>query len=129
MFMRLQYDGTLKIRLYIDHTKVNMVYTPDSDHKDHVILEQGEVAVPLDPMLDGRVSIEGSMFYLKKVKVSDMGIFRVTDLSGFHIADVYVNVEREYNSNCCWISVNHVEGCSKTLSHDFSALQLLSLFY
>ncbi|KAI4898290.1 hypothetical protein NFI96_033504, partial [Prochilodus magdalenae] len=93
MFMRLQYDGTLKIRLYINHTKVNMVYTPDSDHKDHIILEQGEVAVPLDPMLDGRVSIEGSMFYLKKVKVSDMGIFRVTDLSGFRIADVYVNVE------------------------------------
>ncbi|XP_072531618.1 uncharacterized protein [Salminus brasiliensis] len=92
-FMHLHYDGTLKIKLYVNHTMVNMVYTPDSDHKDRIILHQGKLVVPLDDMLDGRVSVEGSMFYLKKVKVSDMGVFRVTDLSGFRIADVYVNVE------------------------------------
>lgn len=96
--MHLGYDVTLKIKLYINHTKLNMVYTPDSDHKQRVVLDQGELVVPLDPMLDGRVSIEGSVFYLKKVKVSDMGVFRVTDLSGFRVADVYVNVEREYDS-------------------------------
>ncbi|KAL7883075.1 hypothetical protein SRHO_G00007330 [Serrasalmus rhombeus] len=93
IFMRLQYDATLKTKLYINHTKVNIIYTPDSDHKDRIILDQGELVMPLDPLLDGRVSVEGSMFYLKKVKVSDMGVFRVTDLTGFRIADVYVNVE------------------------------------
>ncbi|KAG9279330.1 hypothetical protein AMEX_G4845 [Astyanax mexicanus] len=92
-FMHLPYDGTLKIKLYINYTKVNMVYTSDSDHKDRIILDQGELVMPLDPMLDGRATFDGSMFYLKKVKVSDLGIFRVTDLSGFRIADVYVNVE------------------------------------
>uniref|UniRef100_A0A4W4H8R3 Uncharacterized protein n=1 Tax=Electrophorus electricus TaxID=8005 RepID=A0A4W4H8R3_ELEEL len=93
IFVHLHYDKTLKIKLYINHTKINMVYTPDSDNEARLILDQGELVVPLDPMLDGRVSVDVSMFYLKKVKVSDTGIFRVTDLSGFHIADVYVDVE------------------------------------
>ncbi|XP_066531658.1 uncharacterized protein [Hoplias malabaricus] len=92
-FLRLKYDETLKIKLYINHTKVSMVYTPDSDHKERKILDQGELLVHLDPMLDGRVSIEGSMFYMKKVKVSDSGVFRLSDMTGFRIADVYVNVE------------------------------------
>ncbi|XP_076865687.1 uncharacterized protein LOC143517264 [Brachyhypopomus gauderio] len=91
-FVHLQYDGTLKIKLYINYTKINMIYTPDIDHIPRIILGTGEL-LPLDPMLDGRVSVDGSMFYLKKVKVSDMGIFRLTDLSDFHIADVYVDVE------------------------------------
>lgn len=95
IFEHLKHGGTLKIKLHMDHTKVRMVYIPDTDHKERLILDQGELVVPLDPALDGRVSVEASMFYLMKVKVSDMGLFRVMDFSGFRIADVYLHVERE----------------------------------
>ncbi|TRY96296.1 hypothetical protein DNTS_024022 [Danionella cerebrum] len=90
--IRLEYGETLKIKLHVDHTKVKMVYIPDIDHKERPIIDLGELAVPLDPALEGRVSVEGSLFYLKKVKVSDKGTFRVTDLLGFHITDVYLQV-------------------------------------
>lgn len=93
IFEHLKYGGTLKIKLHVDHTKVRMVYIPDTDHKERLILDQGELVVPLDPALDSRVSVEASMFYLSKVKVSDMGLFRVMDFSGFRIADVYLHVE------------------------------------
>ncbi|XP_062841659.1 uncharacterized protein LOC134301048 [Trichomycterus rosablanca] len=92
-FMYLKYDGTLKINLYINHSKVHMIYIPDSDHKHQVILDQGQLVEPLDQILEGRAFTEGSVFYLKKVKVSDAGVFKLTDLTGFRIADVYVNVE------------------------------------
>ncbi|XP_051992597.1 uncharacterized protein LOC127650956 isoform X2 [Xyrauchen texanus] len=93
IFEHLSYGGILKIKLHVDHTKVKMVYIPDTDHKERLILDQGELVVPLDPALEGRVSVEGSLFYLKKVKASDMGVFRVMDYSGFRIADVYLHVE------------------------------------
>ncbi|XP_051519817.1 uncharacterized protein LOC127421094 [Myxocyprinus asiaticus] len=93
IFEHLSYGGILKIKLHVDHTKIKMVYIPDTDHKERLILDQGELVVPLDPALEGRVSVEGSLFYLKKVKVSDMGVFRVMDYSGFRIADVYLHVE------------------------------------
>ncbi|XP_051948462.1 uncharacterized protein LOC127619603 isoform X2 [Xyrauchen texanus] len=93
IFEHLSYGGTLKVKLHVDHTKVKMVYIPDTDHKERLILDQGELVLPLDPALEGRVSVEGSLFFLKKVKVSDMGVFRVMDFSGFRIADVYLHVE------------------------------------
>ncbi|XP_056335057.1 uncharacterized protein LOC130246206 [Danio aesculapii] len=93
IFQNLNYGETLKIKLHLDHTKVKMVYIPDSDHKERLILDQGGMPVPLDPSVEGRVSVEGSMFYLKKVKVSDNGVFRVMDFSGFRITDVYLHAE------------------------------------
>ncbi|RXN25009.1 hypothetical protein ROHU_021816 [Labeo rohita] len=92
LFKHLNYGETLEIKLYVDHTKVKMVYMPDTERKERLILDQGELTIPIDSF-DGRASVEGSMFYLKKVKVSDMGIFRVMDYSGFRIADVYLHVE------------------------------------
>ncbi|XP_077051053.1 uncharacterized protein LOC143701563 [Siphateles boraxobius] len=93
IFEHLNYGETLKIRLHVDHAKVKMVYIPDSDHKERLIMDQGELMSSVESVFDGRASVEGSVFYLKKVKVSDMGVFRVMDFSGFRIADVYLNVE------------------------------------
>lgn len=95
IFEHLNYGETLRIKLHANHTKVRMVYIPDSDRKERLILDQGELVLPLDPALDGRVSVEETMLYLRKVKVSDTGVFRLMDLSGFRIADVYLHVERE----------------------------------
>lgn len=93
IFENLKYGETLKIKLHVDHTKVKMVYIPDTDHKERLIMDQGELTAPADSVLGGRASVEGSMFYLKKVKVGDMGVFRVMESSGFRIADVYLHVQ------------------------------------
>ncbi|KAF4100805.1 uncharacterized protein LOC131526285 isoform X2 [Onychostoma macrolepis] len=93
MFEHLNYGQTLKIKLHVDHTKVKMIYIPDTDRKERLIMDQGELTVPVDSAFEGRASVEGSMFYLKKVKVGDIGVFRVMDFSGFRIADVYLHVE------------------------------------
>ncbi|XP_048058808.1 uncharacterized protein LOC125275676 [Megalobrama amblycephala] len=93
IFEHLNYGETLKIKLHVDHTKVKMVYIPDSDHKERLIMDQGELTLPVETVFEGRASVEGSIFYLKKIKVSDMGVFRVMDFSGFRIADVYLHVE------------------------------------
>lgn len=92
-FVHLSYGSTLKINLFVDHTKVNLLYTPDWDRKDRVILEQGELVVPLDPSLDGRLTVEGPMCILERVRVSDMGLFRVTDLLGFPVTNIYLEVK------------------------------------
>ncbi|XP_043093045.1 uncharacterized protein LOC122342913 [Puntigrus tetrazona] len=92
IFDHLNYGETLKIKLHVDHTKVKMVYIPDTDHKERLIMDQGELTIP-DSAFEGRASVEGSVFFLKKVKVADMGVFRVMDFSGFRIADVYLHVE------------------------------------
>lgn len=55
-------------------------------------MEQGVPASPLDPQLEGRLTVEGSELVIKKVQMSDSGVFRVSDLAGFHVADIYINV-------------------------------------
>ncbi|XP_062386136.1 uncharacterized protein LOC134073168 [Sardina pilchardus] len=92
-FIHLEYDKTLKINLHLSSDKVNMVYTRDSDRKERVILNQGKLMLPVDPVLDGRLSVEGSVVYLKQVRASDMGTFRVKDLLGFHVAEVHLEVD------------------------------------
>uniref|UniRef100_A0A671P9F4 Uncharacterized protein n=1 Tax=Sinocyclocheilus anshuiensis TaxID=1608454 RepID=A0A671P9F4_9TELE len=93
IFEHLNYGETLKIMLHVDYTEVKMVYFTDTDYKERLIMDQGELTVPVDSAFEGRESVEGSMFYLKKVKVGDNGVFRVMDSSGFRIADVYLHVE------------------------------------
>uniref|UniRef100_A0A672KNQ7 Uncharacterized LOC107554336 n=2 Tax=Sinocyclocheilus grahami TaxID=75366 RepID=A0A672KNQ7_SINGR len=93
IFEHLNYGETLKIMLHVDYTKAKMVYFTDTDYKERLIMDQGELTVPVDSAFEGRESVEGSMFYLKKVKVGDNGVFRVMDSSGFRIADVYLHVE------------------------------------
>ncbi|KAM6959458.1 uncharacterized protein FYW47_010870 [Aplochiton taeniatus] len=92
-FEHLAYGRTLKINLYLDQAKVNVLYTPESDRKERLILDQGQLVVPLDPALDGRLLVEGSMMILERVKVADRGLFKVTDLSGFPVTNVYLEVD------------------------------------
>lgn len=78
--------------MYLHYSGLNIVYRPKSDGAERVILEQGVLASPLDPQLEGRVTVEGSELIIKKVQMSDSGVFRVSDLAGFHVADIYINV-------------------------------------
>ncbi|XP_035537786.1 uncharacterized protein LOC118343139 [Morone saxatilis] len=91
-FLRLNYGGNLKVKLYLHHSNVNIVYRPKSDNQDRVIVDQGVLVTPLDPLLEGRLIVEGSELIMKKVHVADTGLFKVTDLSGYPVAHVYIEV-------------------------------------
>ncbi|CAJ1083025.1 uncharacterized protein LOC121523518 [Xyrichtys novacula] len=92
-FPRLPYGANLKMKLYQHHSLLNIVYIPKSDNRPRAVLDQGVLVTPLDPMLEGRLTVEGSELSMKKLHVSDVGLFKVTDLAGFPVADVYVEVE------------------------------------
>lgn len=81
------------MKLYLHHSKLNIVYRPKSDNQDRVILDQGVLMTPLDHGLEGRLTVEGSELIMKKVHVADTGVFKVTDLAGFTVAHVYIEVD------------------------------------
>lgn len=81
------------MKLYRHYANVNIVYRPKSGNQDRVILDQGVLVTPLDPLLEGRLTVEGSELSIKKVQVADSGVFKVTDQAGFPVAHVYVEVE------------------------------------
>nr|XP_020474160.1 uncharacterized protein LOC109970732 [Monopterus albus] len=92
-FMQLPYGENLKVKLYTHHSNVNIVYRSKSDNQDRVIMDQGVLVMPLDPQLEGRLSVEGSELIMKKVHVADAGVFKVTDLAGFPVAHIYIDVD------------------------------------
>lgn len=92
-FLHLTYGSNLKMNLYLDHSNLNVVYRPKSDYQDRAIVEQGVVVSPLDAQLEGRLTVEGSLLNMKKLQEADTGVFRVTDLAGFSVANVYIEVE------------------------------------
>lgn len=85
------------MKLYIDHSNTTIVYRPKSDNVDRIIVDRGLVVAPLDPQLEGRVIVEGSELIMKKVQVADMGVFKVTDLAGFDVAHIYIEVDGKMN--------------------------------
>ncbi|XP_027142435.1 uncharacterized protein LOC104929041 isoform X2 [Larimichthys crocea] len=92
-FLHLSYGGNLKMKLYLHYSNLNIVYRRKSDNQDRLIVDQGVLVTPLDPMLEGRLTVEGSLLMMKKVNVADTGVFKVTDLSGFTVAHVYIEVD------------------------------------
>uniref|UniRef100_A0A3P9JVL2 Uncharacterized protein n=1 Tax=Oryzias latipes TaxID=8090 RepID=A0A3P9JVL2_ORYLA len=92
-FLRPTEGENLKIKLYQHYSNVNVVYKPKSDSQDRVVISHGVLEEPLDPQLDGRLTVEGSEIILKKVNTADTGIFKVTDLAGFPVAHIYITVE------------------------------------
>lgn len=85
------------MKLYIDHSNVTIVYRPKSDNVDRIIVDRGVVVAPLDPLLEGRLMVEGSELTMKKVQAADMGVFKVTDLAGFTVAHIYIEVDGKIN--------------------------------
>lgn len=84
------------MKLYIDHSNSTIVYRPKSDNVEWMIVDRG-VVVPLDPLLEGRLFVEGSELIIKKIKLADMGVFKVTDLAGFPVAHIYIEVDGKKN--------------------------------
>nr|XP_046274557.1 uncharacterized protein LOC124075160 isoform X1 [Scatophagus argus]XP_046274558.1 uncharacterized protein LOC124075160 isoform X1 [Scatophagus argus] len=92
-FLHLTYGQNLKMKLYLHHSNVNVIYRPKSDNVDRVILDQGVLVTPLDPLLEGRLTVKGSELIMKKVHMADTGVFKVTDLAGFPVAHVYIEID------------------------------------
>lgn len=92
-FLRLSYGQNLRMKLHLHHSLLNVVYRPRSDHQDRPIVQQGALVTPLDPQLEGRLTVDGSQLSMKRLQQADSGLFRVSDLEGFPVADVHVVVE------------------------------------
>ncbi|CAL9690851.1 unnamed protein product [Knipowitschia caucasica] len=92
-FMHLSYGANLKMNTYLHHSGVSVVYRPKGDSQDRAVVEQGVVVSPLDPQLEGRLTVEGAVIHMKKLHESDTGVFRITDLAGNSVALVYIEVE------------------------------------
>ncbi|KAE8282515.1 hypothetical protein D5F01_LYC19924 [Larimichthys crocea] len=60
-FLHLSYGGNLKMKLYLHYSNLNIVYRRKSDNQDRLIVDQGVLVTPLDPMLEGRLTVEGSL--------------------------------------------------------------------
>ncbi|XP_057684681.1 uncharacterized protein LOC130910996 [Corythoichthys intestinalis] len=91
-FLHPSNGANMKVKLYLHHEEVNVAYRPKSGHRDRAILERGVLVTPPDPQLAYRLSVEGSELLIRKVRLSDEGVFKITDLAGFPVAHVYVDV-------------------------------------
>ncbi|ROL48174.1 hypothetical protein DPX16_6669 [Anabarilius grahami] len=93
IFVTLSYGGTLKINLHLNSSLARLLYTAKSDNHKYLIMEGGELNLPPNLDFEGRLSLEDSMCLLTDVKASDAGVFSVTDLQGFMVSDVYLEIE------------------------------------
>ncbi|XP_067304949.1 uncharacterized protein si:dkeyp-77h1.4 [Pseudorasbora parva] len=93
IFVTLSYGSTLKINLHLNSSFAHLFYTPKSDNNKYMIMERGELKLPANLDLEGRLSLEDSMCFLTDVKASDAGVFSVTDHQGFLVSDVHLEVE------------------------------------
>ncbi|XP_065101883.2 uncharacterized protein [Paramisgurnus dabryanus] len=105
VFVTLTYGGTLKINLHINSSLARLFYTPKSDKTGkYVILESGELKMPPNLNFENRLSLEESVCVLTGLKASDAGVFSETDLHGFHVSEVYLEVE-EYRLPNLFIAI------------------------
>ncbi|XP_042627982.1 uncharacterized protein LOC109074569 [Cyprinus carpio] len=93
IFVTLSYGGTLKINLHMNNSLTRLLYKPHSDKYKYLIMENGQLNLPPNLDLEGRLSLEDSLCLLTDVRASDAGVFSVTDLEGFLVSDVHLEME------------------------------------
>uniref|UniRef100_A0A673IZW0 Uncharacterized LOC107723397 n=1 Tax=Sinocyclocheilus rhinocerous TaxID=307959 RepID=A0A673IZW0_9TELE len=93
IFVTLSYGGTLKINLHMNSSLARLLYIPQSDKYKYLIMENGQLNLPPNLDLEGRLSLEDSLCLLTDVRASDAGVFSVTDLKGFLVSDVHLEME------------------------------------
>uniref|UniRef100_A0A672KP36 Uncharacterized LOC107582048 n=1 Tax=Sinocyclocheilus grahami TaxID=75366 RepID=A0A672KP36_SINGR len=93
IFVTLSYGGTLKINLHMNSSLARLLYIPQSDKYKYLIMENGQLNLPPNLDLEGRLSLEDSLCLLTDVRASDAGVFSVIDLQGFLVSDVHLEME------------------------------------
>lgn len=107
------------MKLFLHYSNLNVVYRSKLDNQDRVIVNQGVLLAPLDPQLEGRLTVDGSELVMKKMQPADSGLFKVTDLAGFTVAHVYIDVEG--NKNSLIFIMLHLFKCSESLMMTFGS--------
>ncbi|KAF6733638.1 hypothetical protein FQA47_025086 [Oryzias melastigma] len=73
IFLKPTEGENLKIKLYQPFSNVSVVFKLKSDNQDRVIISHGVLEDPLDPQLDGRLTVEGTEITIKKINSADTG--------------------------------------------------------
>ncbi|XP_029958973.1 cadherin-related family member 5 [Salarias fasciatus] len=93
-FVTLPQDARLKINLILNSSLVQLYYRPKSESTPHLLLDKGEFTnARIDLGLEDRLSLDGSVVYLDQVKRADVGEFKITDLQGFTVSNVHLELE------------------------------------
>ncbi|XP_052433793.1 uncharacterized protein si:dkeyp-77h1.4 [Carassius gibelio] len=92
IFATLSSGGTLKIDLHMNSSLARLLYIPQSDKHKYLIMDNGELSLPPNVDLEGRLSLEDSLCLLTDVRASDAGVFTVTDHQGFLVSDVHLEI-------------------------------------
>lgn len=56
--------------------------------------------------LEERLSMEGSLVFLDQVTHADEGQFKITDILGFNVSRIHLEVQRKDGEEC-WKNVQH----------------------
>lgn len=96
-FLELPLGGRMKINLILNSSLVQLHYTRSSDpapRMSHLLLDKGNfTSAETELGFDGRLSLEGNIFYLDQIKASDAGEFKVTDILGFTVTIVHLGLK------------------------------------
>lgn len=96
-FLELPQGKRMKINLILNSSLVQLHYTRNSDpapRTPHLLLDKGNfTSAQTELGLEGRISLDGNVFYLDQIKASDAGEFKVTDILGFTVTIVHLELK------------------------------------
>ncbi|XP_055084079.1 uncharacterized protein si:dkeyp-77h1.4 [Periophthalmus magnuspinnatus] len=96
-FLELPQGKRMKINLILNSTLVQVNYTRSSDpapRRQYVLLDRGEFTdAQAELGFEGRLSLDGNVFYLDNIRGSDAGEFKVIDILGFPSTTVHLELK------------------------------------
>ncbi|TNN81663.1 hypothetical protein EYF80_008109 [Liparis tanakae] len=93
-FVTLALGKRLKINLILNSSLVHLYYTPEYDPTPRLLLDRGEFTSARTELgLEERLSAEGTLVYLDQIKPEDRGQFKITDILGFTVSSIYLELQ------------------------------------
>ncbi|XP_026226319.1 uncharacterized protein si:dkeyp-77h1.4 [Anabas testudineus] len=94
IFQTLLDGKRLKINLILNSSLIKLYYTPDNDPTEHLLMDKGQFTRAQEDLGFGdRLSMEGSLVFLDQVKHKDAGVFKITDILGFTVATIHLQIQ------------------------------------
>uniref|UniRef100_A0A667Z2T0 Si:dkeyp-77h1.4 n=1 Tax=Myripristis murdjan TaxID=586833 RepID=A0A667Z2T0_9TELE len=91
-FVQVPYGGRLKVNLILNSSLVQLYYSRNNDNIQRLLMDKGEL-ISVSLGFEERLSVEGSVVILDQVKSADAGQFKITDMQGFTVSNVYLEVQ------------------------------------
>ncbi|XP_044216037.1 uncharacterized protein si:dkeyp-77h1.4 isoform X1 [Thunnus albacares] len=93
-FVTLPYGKTVKINLILNSSLVRLNYTRNRDPTPYLLMDKGEFTSARTELgIEDRLSMEGSLVFLDQVRSSDAGQFKITDLLGFPVSIIHLEIQ------------------------------------